>query len=64
MRQVTDRRIILLPADVLKTPDMIEKLTTFGSMSAPNSPAEFDAIIKSDTERYGKVLKDAGVAVN
>jgi len=49
---------------VLKTPDMIEKLTTFGSIPAPNSPAEFDAIIKSDTERYGKVLNDAGVAVN
>jgi len=51
-------------AKVLKTPDMVEKLTTFGSIPAPNSPAEFDAIIKSDTERYGKVLKDAGVAVN
>ena len=49
---------------VLKTPDMIEKLTTFGSIPAPNSPAEFDAIIKSDTERYGKVLRDAGVALN
>ena len=49
---------------VLKTPDMIEKLTTFGSIPAPNSPEQFDAIIKSDTERYGKVLKDAGVAVN
>jgi tripartite-type tricarboxylate transporter receptor subunit TctC len=51
-------------ASVLKMPDMVEKLTTFGSIPAPNSPAEFDAIIKSDTERYGKVLKDAGVAVN
>ncbi|HEY7230590.1 MAG TPA: tripartite tricarboxylate transporter substrate binding protein [Pseudolabrys sp.] len=51
-------------AQVLKTPDMIEKLTTFGSIPAPNSPAEFDAIIKSDTERYGKVLRDAGVGVN
>ena len=49
---------------VLKTPDMIEKLTTFGSIPAPNSPEQFDAIIKSDTERYGKVLKDAGVGVN
>ena len=51
-------------AQVLKTPDMIEKLTAFGSIPAPNSPEQFDAIIKSDTERYGKVLKDAGVAVN
>lgn len=51
-------------ATVLKTSDMVEKLTTFGSIPAPNTPEQFDAIIKSDTERYGKVLKDAGVAVN
>jgi tripartite-type tricarboxylate transporter receptor subunit TctC len=51
-------------AQVLKMPDMVEKLTTFGSIPAANSPEQFDAIIKSDTERYGKVLKDAGVAVN
>jgi tripartite-type tricarboxylate transporter receptor subunit TctC len=51
-------------AQVLKMPDVIEKLTTFGSIPAPNSPDQFDAIIKSDTERYGKVLKDAGVAAN
>ena len=49
---------------VLKMPDMVEKLTTFGSIPAANSPEQFDAIIKSDTERYGKVLRDAGVAVN
>jgi tripartite-type tricarboxylate transporter receptor subunit TctC len=51
-------------AQVLKMTDMVEKLTTFGSIPAANSPEQFDAIIKSDTERYGKVLKDAGVAVN
>jgi tripartite-type tricarboxylate transporter receptor subunit TctC len=51
-------------ATVLKTPDMIEKLTAFGSIPAPSSPEQFDAIIKSDTERYGKVLRDAGVALN
>jgi len=51
-------------AEVLKMPDVIEKLTTFGSIPAPNSPEQFDAIIKSDTERYGKVLRDAGVAAN
>jgi tripartite-type tricarboxylate transporter receptor subunit TctC len=51
-------------AQVLKMPDMVEKLTTFGSIPAANSPEQFDAIIKNDTERYGKVLKDAGVAVN
>ena len=49
-------------AQVLKMPDVVDKLTTYGSIPAPNSPAQFDAIIKSDTERYGKLLKDAGVA--
>src|SRR5262249_19247934 len=48
-------------ANVLKMPDVVKKLTTFGSVPAPNSPEQFDAIIKSDTERYGKVLRDAGV---
>lgn len=51
-------------AQILKMPDMVEKLTTFGSIPAPNTPEQFDAIIKSDAERYGKVLKDAGVGTN
>ncbi len=51
-------------AQVLKMPDVVEKLTTYGSIPAPNSPAQFDAIIKSDTERYGKILRDAGVGTN
>ena len=49
-------------AQVLKMPDVVEKLTSYGSIPAPNSPAQFNAIIKSDTERYGKILRDAGVA--
>jgi tripartite-type tricarboxylate transporter receptor subunit TctC len=51
-------------AQALKMPDVVEKLTAFGSIPAPSSPEQFDAIIKSDTERYGKVLRDAGVAAN
>jgi tripartite-type tricarboxylate transporter receptor subunit TctC len=48
-------------AKVLEMPDVREKLLTQGSIPAPNTPSEFDAIIKSDTERYGKILKDAGI---
>jgi tripartite-type tricarboxylate transporter receptor subunit TctC len=51
-------------AQVRTGPAIVETLTTFGSIPAPNSPAQFDAIIKSDTERYGKVLRDGGVAAN
>jgi tripartite-type tricarboxylate transporter receptor subunit TctC len=49
-------------AVVLKMADVGDRLTKYGSIPAPTTPEQFDAIIKSDTERYGKVLRDAGVA--
>jgi len=49
---------------VLAMPDVKEKLDVQGSIPAPNTPEAFDAIIKSDTERYGKILRDAGVGTN
>ena len=48
-------------ATVLKMPDVSEKLINQGSIPAPNTPAEFNAIIKSDTERYGAILRAAGL---
>ena len=51
-------------ANVLQMTDVRERLTTMGSIPAPNSPEQFDAIIKSDTERYAKILRDAGVVSN
>ena len=42
-------------------PDVKEKLLAQGSIPAPTTPAELDAINKDDTERYGKILKDAGI---
>jgi tripartite-type tricarboxylate transporter receptor subunit TctC len=51
-------------ATALKMPDVSEKLIAQGSIPAPNSPAEFDAIIKSDTERYGGILRAAGLGAN
>jgi tripartite-type tricarboxylate transporter receptor subunit TctC len=49
-------------ARVLEMPDVREKLLAQGSIPAPTTPAEFDAINKSDTERYGKILKGAGIS--
>jgi tripartite-type tricarboxylate transporter receptor subunit TctC len=48
-------------AKVLQMPDVKEKLVAQGSIPAPTTPAEFDAINAADTERYGKILKDAGI---
>src|ERR1700716_2634947 len=49
-------------AKVLEMPDVREKLIAQGSIPSPTTPAELDAINKSDTERYGKILKDAGIS--
>jgi tripartite-type tricarboxylate transporter receptor subunit TctC len=48
-------------ATVLKMPDVIEKLEKQGSIPVTNTPEAFDAILKNDTERYTKLLKDAGI---
>jgi len=48
-------------ATVLKMPDVVEKLEAQGSFPFTNTPDEFDVILKNDTERYTKLLKDAGI---
>jgi tripartite-type tricarboxylate transporter receptor subunit TctC len=35
-----------------------------GLVVVTRSPDEFDAMIKSEAERYGKILRDAGVGAN
>ena len=51
-------------AAFLNAPETIARLMKQGSVPAPNSPAEFDAIIKADAERFTKVLAAAGVQAN
>jgi tripartite-type tricarboxylate transporter receptor subunit TctC len=51
-------------ARVLQMPDVVDKMTKQGSIPAPTSPEQIEAMIKVETERYGKVLRDAGVAAN
>jgi len=46
---------------VLRMPDVLERLSTIGSLPSPNAPAEFDAIIKSDEKVYAALLEKAGV---
>jgi tripartite-type tricarboxylate transporter receptor subunit TctC len=48
-------------AKVLDMPDVKEKLLAQGSIPAPTTPSEFDAMNKADTERYGKILREAGI---
>jgi tripartite-type tricarboxylate transporter receptor subunit TctC len=51
-------------AKVLQMPDVVEKLTKQGAIPAPTSPEQIESMIKTETERHGKILRDAGVAAN
>jgi tripartite-type tricarboxylate transporter receptor subunit TctC len=46
---------------VLKMPDVAKRLTVLGSLPSPNSPAEFDALIKADEKVYAALLAKAGI---
>lgn len=48
-------------AGILKQPDVVERIDKLGSLPAPTTPAEFDAIIKADVETNAKMLAAAGV---
>lgn len=48
-------------AAVLKMPDVAERLEKQGSIPVSTTPEQLDAIIKNDTERNTKILKDAGI---
>ena len=46
---------------VLKLPEIQTKLGSQGLYAVPSTPAQFDAHIKSETARYAKIVKEAGI---
>jgi tripartite-type tricarboxylate transporter receptor subunit TctC len=53
-----------LNADIVKVlnmPDVAQKMKNQGLVVTTQSPEKFDEMIKSESERFGKILKDAGV---
>jgi tripartite-type tricarboxylate transporter receptor subunit TctC len=45
----------------LERPDVRAKLTALGAEPIANSPAEFAAMIKSETAKWSKIVKDANI---
>jgi tripartite-type tricarboxylate transporter receptor subunit TctC len=45
---------------ILATPEMSEKLTTSGAEVRPQSPEQFGAFIRSEKDRWAKVVKESG----
>ena len=46
---------------VLRDPDVRERLTQLGADVVAGTPEEFDALLRSETVRYQKLIKDAGI---
>ena len=64
----TPRAIVMkLNADLhksLKVPGMPEALAAQGLEGAPSTPEEFGKLIKSEMDRYTRVVKTAGIKVD
>ncbi len=50
-------------AKVLAMPAMVDVLATQGLDPAPSSPAQFDKLIRSEIERWTKLVKAAGIRI-
>jgi tripartite-type tricarboxylate transporter receptor subunit TctC len=48
----------------MQAPDVYERLTKSGLEIETNTPDVFEAMIQRDIARYGKMMRDAGLAVN
>jgi tripartite-type tricarboxylate transporter receptor subunit TctC len=48
-------------AQILRSKDVVDKLAAMGSEAVGNTPAEFAAFIRSEAEKWGKVVKAAGM---
>ncbi len=49
-------------ASVLRMPEVQKRWKSMDAVPVTNSPAAFDAVLRADTDRYGKLLKAAGVS--
>jgi len=45
----------------VNTPDMKQKLLDFGTEAVGSTPQQYASALKSQADRYGKVIKDAGI---
>jgi tripartite-type tricarboxylate transporter receptor subunit TctC len=54
-------RLAAETAKAAGTPDFIAKMEGLGFQARTGNPAEFDAYLKTETSKWAKVVKDAGV---
>ena len=45
----------------MRDPEIQEKLKTYGMSPAPSTPEQFSALLQSESARYAKVVREAGI---
>ena len=60
IRDVTPRTSLADFVRVLNSADVREKMKAIGQALAPSTPEEFAAQIRTDFERWGKVVRQSG----
>lgn len=51
-------------SEIVHEPDVTKKFTDAGFLPAGGTPAEFAELMRSDSERYAKIIKEAKITVN
>ncbi len=54
-------RLHVEASQVLKSKDVVDKFATMGSEAVGNTPAEFAEFIRSEADKWGKVVRAAGM---
>lgn len=48
-------------ARILRLSDVQERLSNLGADPAPTTPEEFDAQVRAEVAKFGKIVRDAGI---
>jgi tripartite-type tricarboxylate transporter receptor subunit TctC len=48
---------------IIKTPDIVERMAAMGNEPVGNTPAEFDKFIRDEIPKWGKVIRDAKITL-
>ena len=55
------RRLNTEVAALLKSPDLVKRLSQAGHDAATGTPEEFGALIRSELTRWAKIVREAGI---
>jgi tripartite-type tricarboxylate transporter receptor subunit TctC len=57
-------RLNAIATEAMKSPEVIDKLASQGAILSPTTPDAFAAYIRNEIDKWGKVVRAAGIKVN